>query len=59
MAEREQSYKKHARLLPLFHFFVIRCSSSMSSSPDGGSPDARLGTAWNLVFAIAVLGVGS
>jgi len=23
MAERVQSYKKHARLLPVFHFFVI------------------------------------
>jgi hypothetical protein len=59
MAEREQSYKKHARLLPLFHFFVIPLLlANVFVSGWRLYRMPGLGTAWNLVFAIAVLGVG-
>jgi len=59
MAEREQSYKTHARWLPLFHFFVIPLlllNVFVSLWRLYRMPG--LGTAWNVVFAIAVLGVG-
>jgi hypothetical protein len=59
MAEREQSYKKHARWLPLFHYFVIPvllvnvvvAVRHLLQTP-------ALGTAWGVVFAIALLGLG-
>ena len=59
MAEREQSYKKHARWLPLFHFVVIPLllvNVFVSGWRLYRMPG--LGTAWNVVFAVAVLGVG-
>jgi len=59
MAEREQSYKTHARWLPLFHFFVIPLLlANVLVSVWRLYRLPGLGTAWNVVFAIAVLGVG-
>jgi len=59
MAEREQSYKTHARWLPLFHFFVIPLLlANVLVSVWRLYRMPGLGTAWNVVFAIAVLGVG-
>jgi hypothetical protein len=59
MAEREQSYKKHARWLPQFHFVVIPLLvANVFVSGWRLYRMPALGTAWNLVFAIAVLGVG-
>jgi hypothetical protein len=59
MAEAVQSYKKHARWLPLFHFFVmpallvnvVLAAWRLMQAPG-------IGTLWNLVFAIALLGLG-
>jgi hypothetical protein len=59
MAEREQSYKKHARWLPLFHFFVmpvLLANVLVSVWRLWHAP--RLGTGFNVVFAIALLGLG-
>jgi hypothetical protein len=59
MAEREQSYKKHARWLPLFHFFVMPvllvnvlvAAWRLVQIPG-------LATVYGLVFAVALLGLG-
>lgn len=59
MAEAVQSYKKHARWLPLFHFFVIPVLLinvvialwGLIRTPGGA-------TLWGVVFAIGLLGVG-
>jgi hypothetical protein len=59
MAEREQSYKKHARWLPLFHFFVmpmllvnvVVAAWRLVQIPG-------LATVYGLVFAVALLGLG-
>jgi hypothetical protein len=59
MAERDQTYKTHARWLPLFHFFVIPVLLGnvilaiwrLVQLP-------ALGTAWGVIVAIALLGVG-
>jgi hypothetical protein len=59
MTEAVQSYKKHARWLPLFHFFVIPAllvnvvlaAWGLMQTPSGW-------TLWNLVFAVALLGLG-
>ena len=59
MAVPEQSYKTHARWLPLFHFFVIPLLlANVLVSVWRLYRMPGLGTAWNVVFAIAVLGVG-
>ena len=59
MSVREQSFKKHARWRPLFHFFVmpvllvnlVLAARQLFQMP-------ALGTAWNVVFAVALLGLG-
>jgi uncharacterized protein DUF6526 len=59
MAEREQSFKRHARWLPLFHFFVmpvllvnvVLAVWHLLQAP-------TLGTAYGAVFAVALLGLG-
>jgi hypothetical protein len=59
MAESEQTYKTHARWRPLFHFVVmplLLLNVFVSLWRLYRLPG--LGTAWNVVFAIAVLGVG-
>jgi hypothetical protein len=59
MAVREQSYKNHARWLPLFHFFVLPMlfvNVFVSAWRLWQAP--RPGTTYNLVFAIAVAGLG-
>jgi hypothetical protein len=58
MAEREQSYKKHARWLPLFHFFVmpvLLVNVFVSAWRLIQLPG--LGTAYGVVFAVALLGL--
>jgi hypothetical protein len=59
MAVREQSYKTHARWLPLFHFFVIPVllvNVLVEVSRLWRMPG--LGTAYGVVLAVAILGVG-
>jgi hypothetical protein len=59
MADREQNYKKHARWLPLFHFFVIPVlllNVLVSAWRLWQTP--TLGTAYGVVFAVALLGLG-
>jgi hypothetical protein len=59
MAEAVQSFKKHARWLPLFHFFVmpvllgnvVLALWQLVRAPDGAA-------LWNVVFAIGLLGLG-
>ena len=59
MAEAVQSFKKHARWLPLFHFFVmpvllanvVLALWQVVRAPGGV-------TLWNVVFAIGLLGLG-
>jgi uncharacterized protein DUF6526 len=59
MAEREQSYKKHARWLPLFHFFVmpvllVNVAAAVWRLIQVPTP----ATAYAVVFAIALLMLG-
>jgi hypothetical protein len=59
MAERAQSYEKHARLLPLFHFFVLPsllANVLISAWRLWQLPTP--GTAYGVVFAVALLGLG-
>jgi hypothetical protein len=59
MAEREQNYKKHARWLPLFHFFVmpvLLVNVVLAVSRAVQIP--TVGTVWGVVFSIALLGLG-
>jgi uncharacterized protein DUF6526 len=59
MAVLEQSYKTHARWRPWFHFFVIPVllvNVLVSVRYLWQSP--HLGTAYGVVFAIALLGLG-
>jgi Family of unknown function (DUF6526) len=59
MAEREQSYKTHARWLPLFHFFVIPVLLvNVLVSAWRLIQLPGLGTAYNVVFAVALLTLG-
>lgn len=59
MPERQQSYQKHARWRPLFHFFVIPVLlGNVLVSVYRLYQMPGLNTAWGLVVAIAVLGVG-
>jgi len=59
MAVPEQSYKTHARWLPLFHFFVIPVllvNVLVSAWRLVQTP--QLGTAYGVVLAVALLGTG-
>jgi hypothetical protein len=59
MAEAVQSYKKHARWLPLFHFFVMPALLVNVVLAAWGLVQAPgVWTLWSLVFAIALLGLG-
>ena len=59
MAVREQSYKKHARWLPLFHFFVLpMLLVNVVVSVWHLWQRPYLGTAYDVVFSIALLGLG-
>ncbi len=59
MSVPEQSFRKHARWRPLFHFFVmpvllvnlVLAARHLFQMP-------ALTTAWNVVFAVALLGLG-
>jgi hypothetical protein len=59
MAEREQSYKRHTRWLPLFHFFVmpvllvnvVLAAWRLVQAPG-------LVTVYDVIFAVALLGLG-
>jgi hypothetical protein len=59
VVEREQTYKKHARWLPLFHFFVmpvllVNVVLALWRLIQGPT----LPTAYGVVFAVALLGLG-
>ena len=59
MVEPVQSYQKHARWLPLFHFFVmpiLLANVLISAWRLWQMP--TVGTAYGVVFAIALLGLG-
>jgi hypothetical protein len=59
MATAVQSYKKHARWLPLFHFFVIPALLVNVVVAAWGLIQAPgVWTLWSVVFAIALLGLG-
>jgi uncharacterized protein DUF6526 len=59
MAEREQSYRKHARWLPLFHFFVIPVLAvNVLASAWRLIQIPGLATVYGVVFAVALLGLG-
>jgi hypothetical protein len=59
MVEVVQSYKKHARWLPLFHFFVIPVLLVNVVLALWGLIQAPSGwTLWSVVFAIGLLGLG-
>jgi hypothetical protein len=59
MAEAVQNYKKHARWLPLFHFFVMPVLLvnvvlnvwGLIQAPGGWS-------VWSVIYAIGLLGLG-
>ena len=59
MTEPVQTYQKHARWLPLFHFFVLPMllvNVLLSVWRLWQMP--ALGTAYGVVFAVALLGLG-
>src|SRR4051812_34615792 len=59
MAEREQSFKAHARWLPAFHFFVIPVLlGNVLLSIWRLIQFPSLGTAWTMVVAAALLTLG-
>ena len=59
MAEREQSFKTHARWLPLFHFFVIPVLlANVLVSAWRLIQFPGFGTAYGVVFAVALLALG-
>lgn len=59
MAEAVQSYRKHARWLPLFHFFVMPVLLTNVVLAVWGLIQAPGGwTLWSVVFAIGLLGLG-
>jgi hypothetical protein len=59
MAEREQSYKKHARWLPLFHFFVMPVLAvNVFVALWRFIQIPGLATTHGIVFAVALLGLG-
>ena len=59
MAEAVQSYKKHARWLPLFHFFVIPVLLVNVVLELWGLVQAPgVWMLWRVVFAIGLLGLG-
>jgi len=59
MAEAVQTYKKHARWLPLFHFFVMPVLLvNVILAVSGLVRLPGLATLWNVVFAIGLLGLG-
>ena len=59
MAGPVQSYKKHARWLPLFHFFVMPALLvNVVVAAWGLILSPGFWTLWSVVFAIALLGLG-
>jgi len=59
MADAVQSYKKHARWLPLFHFFVMPALLvNVVMALWGLVLSPGIWTLWSVVFAIALLGLG-
>ncbi len=59
MADREQSYKNHARFLPPFHFFVIPVLLGYFLNSVRHLYNApSLSTAWAMVVAVALLMLG-
>jgi hypothetical protein len=58
MADREQTYKTHARFFPLFHFFVAPVLLiNVVNEARHVYLDPTRHTAWELLFAIALVGL--
>ena len=58
MAEREQSYKTHTRLLPPFHFFVLPVMLiNFLNAVRHAVQQPTLHWAWEVVFALALVGL--
>jgi hypothetical protein len=59
MAETVQNYKKHARWLPLFHFFVMPVLLvNVILSVWGLIQAPGVWSLWSVIFAIGLLGLG-
>ena len=58
MADREQSYKSHTRLLPPFHFFVVPVMLvNLLNAGRHVFQQATLHNAWEVVFALGLVGL--
>jgi len=58
MAEREQSYKSHTRLLPPFHFFVLPVMFvNFLNAVRHAVMQPTLHWAWEVVFALGLVGL--
>ena len=58
MAEREQSYKSHTRLLPPFHFFVLTIMFiNFLNAVRHAILQTTLHWFWEVVFALALVGL--
>jgi len=56
MAEREQSYKSHTRLLPPFHFFVIPVMLiNLLNAGRHAFQQPTLHNGWEVVFALGLV----
>jgi Family of unknown function (DUF6526) len=58
LADREQSYKTHTRLLPPFHFFVLPVMLvNFVNAARHAFQQPTLHWAWEVVFALALVGL--
>jgi Family of unknown function (DUF6526) len=58
MADREQSYKSHTRLLPPFHFFVIPVMLvNLVNAARHAFQQPTLHWLWEVVFALGLVGL--
>jgi hypothetical protein len=58
LADREQSYKSHTRLLPPFHFFVMPVMLvNLVNAARHAFQQPTLHWAWEVVFALGLVGL--
>jgi uncharacterized protein DUF6526 len=58
LADREQNYKSHTRLLPPFHFFVLPVMLvNFVNAVRHVFQQATLHSAWEVVFALGLVGL--